>query len=1231
MRIAAINRESTLTAVIAILLLVLSSYTVHPVRSGPGKDMSSASDPSSVMHGPRDDHTGPEDSRAGSPMMSITDSTVDYAILAPQDFTAGLQPLADWHSKYGIRTKVYSMDDVQGQTGVDTQEKIHKFLQNLNATSPYLRYVLLVGDHELIPSRYMYVGAHVWDLDYSYISDHYYACLGSSWDTNHNGTYGEFGEEDWTPDVYVGRIPIDQASEVSGMVDRIINYRTYPPSNDWIKRMIVWTSVMVAPNSGSYQSHKDNAYKIHSYMDRSLPSAMDKVYLADYTELEGGNYSFGNDNFTRSNARSQLNDGAALLTFAGQAYYDESVPPQDNSLAHYSGDGSNPNSWSISYNYEDADQAANGGRLPFAFVASCDTLNFSESDDSNLERWNTIATGGVIGQIGNSGRSWRGEETHASRGNWWMIDEFWEQFFRNDGKAADAFYKMKETYARDILPPFLDPTPAPIAYGMKCNIYGYNFLGDPALDIWHSRPRTFKPVSVTLWEGTNWLNLTVRDVYSTPVPNARVTVQLGNTYSTAVSDGSGNVSVPYQMSLGDSPRVSFHANGLIPMSVDADVQDEPADLTMIGGVSLSEDEPCVGTSISLSVNVKNVGAKQAAGVKVGMYEGTFHEDNLIGELALVGTIAAGDVKQASVEWDVSLSVNRIIAVVDPEDDVLESDEDNNRAQREITVVGADLTLEAITLSSSAGYNVSTAGSTEISIFAHNDGGMGAEDVSFNVYWEEVGAGNRLGQEFTLPNMAPGAQTNVKIEITPRAGYSRYVVAVDPDNEIPEMNETNNYVTFNIFGNQPPLLDTTEWENVTLKDEEIVYNIDIEGSISDPDTKLEDLIVSVTHGEKAGVSVLFTPPYDIEVSFAEDFEGEVKLEVRVSDRYSPVTGSINITRLAVNLPPVIKPIPDETVMVGEMMTVRVMVSDEDPGNVTFTDDTVLFIIGGTTGLIEYIPSAGHVGTHAVRITATDPKGKNHTIVFNIIVEPRFSAPNIKGKTDHTLELGKMLTFDVEYEVDERRKDGVSFSCSRPGVNVDDNGTVTFLPTKKMMDGKYSQVFDFIITLDDGTEIDTQKYTVSVIDKGGGGENNGDKEGSLGDYLGIILGGTGFVMLAVLVVILLVRRSRKKKMEQRLMAAWSKPREEFREEPRKEDSVGEVGDLPAYGEADDTAEEMPSAGSAQASYEDLYGSLPEKGTEKVGFELDDDLDGGDEYDDEYDDDHHGDHDEDDGWED
>ena len=1089
-----------------------------------------------------------------SPFVDITDSNVEYAIIAPHDFVNDLSELATWYSKIGIRTKVYSMTNVQGSPGSDLQQKIRNFLVDLNSTSSFLRYVLLVGDHELIPARYLWAGADPWNLDYSYISDYYYSGLGTNWDLNQNGIYGEWGEEDWTPDLLVGRIPIDTAGEVSGMVRKIKDYRTNPPGGEWIEKMIVWTSVMVPPNGDTYYSHKDNAFKIHNSLNNRLPPRIDKVYLADYTELEGGNYTLLDDNFTRYNAKQQFDQGAALLTFGGQAYYDESLAPMDNALAHYHGDGTS-NIWGISYNYDDCDDAANGGKQPFAFIASCDTLNFSESDDTNLERWNTNPNGGLIGQIGNSGRSWRGEDPGASRGNWWMIDKFWELFFQYEGRAADAFYDMKELYGTTILPPFATPTPSPIAHGMKCNLVGYNYLGDPALDIWSSRAGNFDNVYISLFEGYHWLNMTVEDMDSQPVPGARVTLELNGRYSSAVSDAAGHVTLPYQFNMGDRPELTFHANGLIPRTVTPSVAADPADLALSGALVVSEPKPGIGMDVTLTAYVKNIGAEDAPGVKVGFYTNEFVSGNLIGNLLDLGTITPGNVKDATTTWTAKEGVQRIGVVVDPENDVAESDEENNFGEKTISVIAADLVLDVSTLSSSSGYNVSTAGTTTISIFSENVGELTAENIRYSIFAEAVTQENRVGEDYTVAYMQPEDQTNIHITMTPVPGYKQYFIVANPEDEIPETNYTNNRVSFFLFGNVPPELDTTDMENIELDESTFVYSRDLAELISDPDTDIEDIKIDEDHEPEEDVKVFIIPPFGLEVQLEEGFRDNLTIHIMVTDGYSDVIRTINISKAVVLPPPMLEPIADRTVRIGDnpLSITAVVKNSDELTDIRFSADNALIKIDTTTGQIQYTAKESDAGkVHRITITATDSRGQSGDVSFNLTVKKAYHPPILTGEIEHMVAVGTPLVFNVTYEVDVDMKDDLIFKVSQPKyASINETGTVTFKVDKEMMGGKSRKDFAFTVTLSDGKKEGTLKYTVTVMDNADDEKEEGG--GGSGSMVKYILAGIGIIALVVVAIVVIIVL-RKKRMEKALAAAWEARR--FDRERDKEKKVGDI---------------------------------------------------------------------------
>jgi len=64
------------------------------------------------------------------------------------------------------------------------------------------------------------------------------------------------------------------------------------------------------------------------------------------------------------------------------------------------------------------------------------------------------------------------------------------------------------------------------------------------------------------------------------------------------------------------------------------------------------------------------------------------------------------------------------------------------------------------------------------------------------------------------------------------------------------------------------------------------------------------------------------------------------------------------------------VSDSAAAVGRNFTLQVNASDPDGDRITYSDDTGLFDINGTTGLIEFTPGSDQVGTHFVNITVSD---------------------------------------------------------------------------------------------------------------------------------------------------------------------------------------------------------------------------------------------------------------------
>jgi len=181
--------------------------------------------------------------------------TYDLLIIAPKKYTDALQPLIAHKNAVGIKTRLATLNEVYHQMfwqGRDKAEKIKCFIKTAKEEWK-ITYVMLVGDFQTVPIRYVYNADNNtgWD-EPCFISELYYADLYdknhnfSSWDTNNNGIYGEwYGDVakdpdiDLYPDVYVGRLACINEAEVKTMVQKIITYETTVYGQDWFHRFVV--------------------------------------------------------------------------------------------------------------------------------------------------------------------------------------------------------------------------------------------------------------------------------------------------------------------------------------------------------------------------------------------------------------------------------------------------------------------------------------------------------------------------------------------------------------------------------------------------------------------------------------------------------------------------------------------------------------------------------------------------------------------------------------------------------------------------------------------------------------------------------------------------------------------------------------------------------------------------------------------------------------------------------
>jgi hypothetical protein len=627
-----------------------------------------------------------------SPDLTVEDSQVIYAIIAPDNFTSPLEPLAEWKTSKGVRAKIYTLEWInETYPGSDQAEQIHNFLAELDSHSANLTWLLLAGDTDLIPIREFYVNASLlYGLDDLYASDYYYAGLDSNWNNDGDELYGE-QSKDLDPDanVYVGRLPINNSTELQIAVDNILKYERSPPAGNWYNNFTIWGGLMDAPNvfdnndtpeDEGYNDYKDNGYKISQKILNYIPGNMTVKEFYDYPQLEGGSYGPDTDALNRTAAKTSYDEGNSLLNFAGQAYY------TGDELAHYrneTGTMTDKAAFTTLYSYNNAKFSLNDGKLPLVYLSTC-SVNFTEPYDSNMEQWLYAPDGGAIGVIANTGKSYRGETYDGnSYGNWWLNDRFWDLFF-NDNlyRPGEALYELKSQYYDEVL--IQDPQYPIMVYA---NIIGYNLLGDPEVPVWSMVPMEMEVDLPYFYINEQEPTVKVTDPSGSPVENARVCIMNSEVYSTGLTNSDGEAKLYMNAQNTGTLDITVTAHNYFPFESTSTIDTEPPDLVVDPlDLKLSNSTPSEGDNILVTIDVFNEGSLTANDIYVECYDGDPATTGIkIDDSKHIASINVGNYGTVKFEWNATHGNHTIFVVADPDDNLIESDEYNNKVSMSVYV------------------------------------------------------------------------------------------------------------------------------------------------------------------------------------------------------------------------------------------------------------------------------------------------------------------------------------------------------------------------------------------------------------------------------------------------------------------------------------------------------------------------------------------------------------------
>lgn len=179
-------------------------------------------------------------------------------------------------------------------------------------------------------------------------------------------------------------------------------------------------------------------------------------------------------------------------------------------------------------------------------------------------------------------------------------------------------------------------------------------------------------------------------------------------------------------------------------------------------------------------------------------------------------------------------------------------------------------------------------------------------------------------------------------------------------------------------------------------------------------------------------------------------GTHPVTVRVEDLAGLTnTLSFDIEVVDPNAAPLIAPIGNRSVAVGSTLSLTVQATDADPGDIpTFSLEQApaSMTLDPVTGLLEWLPGAGEIGTYAVIVRATDMDGRFDQEEFSVEVAVN-SPPVLEALADRGAAPGVETTFQPRAD-DPDPGDTLSWLLlDRPsGMSIDAaSGQVRWTPT------------------------------------------------------------------------------------------------------------------------------------------------------------------------------------------
>ncbi len=398
----------------------------------------------------------------------------EHVIVTSSSYASYFQPLIDWHIKRGLTDTVVAVTDIYSiYSGATNQQKVRNFIIDAQSTWGTV-YFLMGGEVSTVPFEY-----RTYHEDYT-PSDQYYSDY----------------DDDWTNEVFVGRIPVASSGAVTTFVNKVLKYEKDPTRTGYPLDVL-----LVGMDLDASTPCEDLKENVNYYIPARFN--ITKVYDSYATNH-------------KTEVLNALNAGQNLVNHA------------DHSSATYMGTGDFHHGQGISNSNVDA--LANDDQMSVIVSLGCNAnqMDYSDCIAEHFVEYNPSQAG--VAFTGNTRHGWY--SPGSPNGLSGALDlQWWRALFtRYKYKLGEilADCKHNSSHSGDT--------------EKQCE-WTFNLLGEPEMTVWTDEPDSFAvSFPSMLPSGTSSFPVHVES-YTTAAPIYKAYVCLwkdGEVYLRAYTNTSGN-------------------------------------------------------------------------------------------------------------------------------------------------------------------------------------------------------------------------------------------------------------------------------------------------------------------------------------------------------------------------------------------------------------------------------------------------------------------------------------------------------------------------------------------------------------------------------------------------------------------------------------------------------------------------------------------------------------------